>query len=238
MATGGGARSGVDAEDGAPVAGPDPNRDAPADGAGVGGGEPAAGVDFRTLLLDGHVSDIAPRLLGAELRHGERAGTIVEVEAYDGPGDPASHAARGPTPRSDVMFGPPGHLYVYLSYGMHHCANVVCGPDGVGSAILVRAIEPTAGLSSMWSDRPKARTERDLASGPGKLCAALGIDRRHDRVDLLDEGSPVRLLAPAGWTPGQVSEVAVGRRVGITKAVERPWRFAVAGNPHVSRPHP
>ncbi|MEM7342326.1 MAG: DNA-3-methyladenine glycosylase [Actinomycetota bacterium] len=185
--------------------------------------------------LEGRASEIAPRLLGAELWCGDRAGRIVEVEAYEGLDDPASHAYRGPTPRAGVMFGPPGVLYVYRSYGIHWCANVVCGPEGTGSALLVRAIEPLAGVEAMWTDRPKARTERDLGSGPGKLCAALGITGDHTHGALLDPGSPVRLA------PGiEVDAAAVvsGVRVGITKAVDRPWRFAVAGNPHVSRPRP
>ncbi len=188
---------------------------------------------LEAVLAGADVTEIAPRLLGTRLRVGEREGRIVEVEAYDGPGDPASHAARGPTPRSEVMFGPPGRLYVYLSYGVHHCANVVCGPEGQGSAVLIRAIEPLAGVEAMWRDRPKARRERDLGSGPGKLCAALGIDHRHNRVDLLDPVSPVTL---SDRDDVDALQVVAGPRVGITKAVERPWRFAIAGNPHVSRP--
>ncbi|MEM8923685.1 MAG: DNA-3-methyladenine glycosylase [Actinomycetota bacterium] len=185
--------------------------------------------------LSGRGHEIAPRLLGCELRCGDRAGRIVEVEAYEGPDDAASHAHRGPTERSKVMFGRAGLLYVYRSYGIHWCANVVCGPEGTGSALLVRAVEPTAGVDAMWDDRPKARRETDLASGPGKLCAALGIDGGHYGVDLLDPTSPVHLVE---GRPAAADEVAVGTRVGITKAVERPWRFAVAGNPHVSRPRP
>ena len=184
------------------------------------------------------VVEVAPRLLGVLVRCGDRLGRIVEVEAYAGAEDPASHAFRGPTPRNEVMFGPPGHLYVYRSYGIHWCANVVCGPAGEASAVLLRAIEPEAGLEAMWADRPKARTEVDLGSGPGKLCAALGIDHRHNGADLFDPASPVRLeVDPAGADHGpDGAAVAVGPRVGITKAVDRPWRFALADNPHVSRP--
>ncbi len=178
---------------------------------------------------------IAPRLLGCTLRHGERAGIIVEVEAYEGTDDAASHAFRGPTPRSAVMFERAGLLYVYRIYGMHWCANVVCGPEGTGSALLIRALEPTAGVDAMWPDRPKAKRPIDLASGPGKLCAALAVDGDHYGVDLLDPASAVRL--EPGTAPA-VDDVAIGPRVGITKAMERPWRFAVVDNPHVSRPRP
>lgn len=133
------------------------------------------------------------------------------------------------------MFERAGLLYVYRIYGMHWCANVVCGPEGTGSALLIRALEPTAGVEAMWSDRPKATRPTDLASGPGKLCAALGIDGDHYGADLLDPASPVRL--DSGPSP-VLHEVAIGPRIGITKAVERPWRFAVADNPHVSRARP
>lgn len=187
------------------------------------------------LLSEGHVAEIAPKLLGMELRCGDRAGVIVEVEAYAGSADPASHAYRGPTARTEVMFGPPGRLYVYRSYGVHWCANVVCRPAGEASAVLIRALEPTDGVEEMWTDRPKARVESDLASGPGKLCAALGIDSTHNSVDLLDDGNSVRLVASPRC---ESFDVVYGRRIGISKAVDRPWRFAVAQNRHVSRPRP
>ncbi len=191
-------------------------------------------VDLGSLLL-GRPSEIAPRLLGATIVVGRRAGRIVEVEAYEGPDDPASHAYSGPTPRNQTMFGPAGHLYVYRSYGIHWCANIVCGPPGTAGAALVRAVEPTRGEAAMWADRPKAKRETDLASGPGKLCAALGIGGEHDGVDLLSARSPVRLQA---GSPLERRDVAVGVRIGITKAADRPWRFAEVGNRHVSRPHP
>lgn len=192
----------------------------------------------REDLASTAVVELAPRLLGLTLQHGDRAGRIVEVEAYAGADDPASHAFRGPTPRTEVMFGPPGRLYVYRSYGIHWCANIVCRSAGEASAVLVRAVEPVAGVETMWSERPKARVETDLASGPGKLCAALGIDHRHNGVDLLDEDSAVRLLAEPDSLAGRepAFEVLAGPRVGITKAVDRRWRFAIANNPHVSRP--
>ena len=189
----------------------------------------------RTDLAERHVRDIAPDLLGQVLRCGDRSGVIVEVEAYEAGSDAASHAHRGPTPRNEVMFGPPGRLYVYRSYGIHWCAIVVCRPEGEASAVLIRAVEPLAGVDEMWPDRPKAKTLTDLASGPGKLCAALGIDDRHDGADLFDAQGVVKLVSPA--SPSSF-RVARGRRIGITKAVERPWRFAVADNAHVSRPRP
>ncbi|MEL7156092.1 MAG: DNA-3-methyladenine glycosylase [Actinomycetota bacterium] len=194
--------------------------------------------------MAGRASEIAPRLLGHTLHCGARWGTIVEVEAYEGSDDPASHAFRGPTARSAVMFEAPGLLYVYRIYGMHWCANVVCGPEGTGSALLVRALEPGGGIDAMWPDRPKARALTDLASGPGKLCAALGLSSAHNGVDLLAPDGAVRLGRPtdgvSGPGPGAVAGDAVvaGPRVGISKAVARPWRFALAANPHVSRPRP
>ena len=171
-------------------------------------------------------------LLGAILRVGDRAGRIVEVEAYEGANDPASHAATGPTRRNAVMFGAAARLYVYRIYGMHWCANVTSGAVGEPGAVLIRAIEPVDGTEQMWPARPKARTETDLGSGPGKLCAALGITGDHDGVDLRDSGSPVCLDRPTT----KVSAVVRGPRIGITKAVDYPWRFAEADNPHVSRP--
>jgi DNA-3-methyladenine glycosylase len=199
---------------------------------------PSAQFESGFAWLAGRASSIAGCLLGQEIRCGNRAGLIVEVEAYEGSDDPASHAFRGPTPRNTVMFGPPGRLYVYRSYGIHWCANVVCGPPGLASALLLRAIEPVAGLEEMWADRPKARVPADLGSGPGKLCAALGLHGDHDGADLLAPGSPVRLVArPVTAGPGAVA-VLRGPRIGITRAVERPWRFALAGNQHVSRPRP
>lgn len=185
--------------------------------------------------LGGRALTIAPLLLGSVLVCGDRAGRIVEVEAYEGPDDPASHAYRGPTDRTRVMFDRAGLLYVYRSYGVHWCANVVCGAEGQGSALLIRAVEPTAGIERMWADRPKARREVDLASGPGKLCAALGIDDSHYGADLLARTGAVR-LEPG--EPVDRAQVVCGPRVGISKAVERPWRFALRDNPHVSRPRP
>jgi DNA-3-methyladenine glycosylase len=176
--------------------------------------------------------ELAPLLLHKVLVHGECAGRIVEVEAYR-EDDEASHSYRGRTARNGTMFGPPGLLYVYFSYGMHWCANVVCGAEGTGAAVLLRALEPLAGIERMRERRPAARTERDLCSGPGKLTRALGLERSHDGWDLargagdgpflLDDGTP----PPA--RPGR------GPRIGITKATEKPWRFFAEGSPFVSR---
>ena len=183
--------------------------------------------------LDVRALDLAPSLLGATLRVGDRAGRIVETEAYEGADDPASHAASGRTSRNAAMFGPAGHLYVYRIYGMHWCANVVCGQDGTAGAVLIRAVEPLEGVAQMWADRPKARVETDLASGPGKLCAALGISGEHDGTDLLSGSGVLQLIDGPAVPP---SDIVSGPRVGISKAADRPWRFAIADNAHVSKP--
>ncbi len=195
-------------------------------------------------LVGARPRDAAPGLLGLLLEvetddGGPVSGRIVEVEAYEGSNDPASHAWSGPTARNDVMFGPAGRLYVYRSYGIHWCANIVCGPEGQAGAVLLRAVEPVEGIERMWSRRPKARTERDLCSGPGKLCAALDISGVHNGVDLLDSHSPVRLArreVAHQRTDSPVSDrVVSGPRIGISRATDRPWRFALAGSPHLSR---
>lgn len=181
---------------------------------------------------------VAPELLGCRLVRVDdegirRVGRIVEVEAYLGEADPASHAYRGPTPRTQVMFGRAGHLYVYRSYGIHWCANVVCGDEGVAAAVLLRALEPVDGLEAMYADRPKAKRDRDLASGPGKLCAALGITGADGDTDLCGRTNAVYLETGSGPS----DEIWQGPRVGISTAVDRPWRFWVAHNPHVSGQH-
>jgi DNA-3-methyladenine glycosylase len=152
---------------------------------------------------------------------------IVEVEAYD-QDDPASHGFRGRTERTGSMFGPPGHAYVYRSYGIHWCLNLVCAEEGRAEAALVRALEPTHALEAM-RERRGLDAARALCSGPGKLCQALGITRVHDGL-ALDE--PPFGLHPANSEP----QLVVGRRIGITRAVEQPWRYGLAGSPFLSRP--
>lgn len=193
-------------------------------------------LDVETWIGSRRALEVAPLLLNKVLRHatpaGPVAGRIVEVEAYEGADDPASHAFRGVTPRNRVMFGPAGRLYVYLSYGVHHCANIVCGPPGTASAVLVRALDPLVGLEQMQCRRAKAKRVTDLASGPGKLCQALGIDRSHDGW-VLGAGTPISLVDDGVAPP---REPVARARVGISSATDRPWRFYVPGNPNVSRP--
>jgi DNA-3-methyladenine glycosylase len=187
-----------------------------------------------TGVLDGPVWQAAPLLLGAVLRLGPVAVRLVEVEAYDGPHDPASHAYRGRTDRNAVMFGPPGHLYVYFSYGMHWAANVVCGPDGTASGVLLRAGEVVDGLDVARSRRGRAG-DRDLARGPGRLTQALGLSAEHKGSYLFD-GGPVTLTLPDQPLPA----VSSGPRVGVSAAADRPWRFWETGSAYVSayRRHP
>lgn len=179
---------------------------------------------------------VAPELLHKVLVHGGRAVRLVEVEAYAGADDPGSHAYRGPTPRTRVMFGPAGHLYVYFTYGRYWCANAVCGDEGEPGGVLLRAGEPLAGLDEMAAARPTARRHRDLASGPARLCQAMGIDGGHDGIDLVT-GTDLVILDD-GTTPP--AEPTVTTRIGLTRGHEHPWRWLVADNDHVSpgRPGP
>jgi DNA-3-methyladenine glycosylase len=186
--------------------------------------------------------EVAPELLGKLLvrRQGRvvRAGRIVEVEAYRGGGDAASHAYRGETRRNATMFGPGGLLYVYFTYGMHYCANVTCWPAGTAGAVLLRALAPEAGEAEMRAARGgTAVRARDLCSGPGRLCAALGIDRRLDGADLVAGDRGVQVVDDGHEVPA--AGVAVSERVGLSERVGEaaawPWRFFVAGDPHVSR---
>ena len=169
--------------------------------------------------LAGDASDVAPFLLNKLLVHGGCVGRIVEVEAYR-EDDPASHTHRGRTERNAVMFGPPGHLYVYFTYGMHHCANVVTGPVGAGAAVLLRAVEPLAGLELM-RDRRDGRSQ--LADGPAKLCQAFAIGPEHNGADLCRSDGPG--LFDDGIAPPDAP--LIGPRVGISKAVDVPWRWRV-----------
>ena len=177
---------------------------------------------------------VAPELLNKVVACGGRAGRIVEVEAYCGGEDPGSHAYRGRTARNATMFGPPGHLYVYFSYGVHWCANMVCGPDGVGVAVLLRALAPVRGIEEMRVARGSAvRRDRDLCSGPGKLCQALGITRAHDGADLVS-GDRAVTIVDDGVPPPDAPAVAL--RVGLTAGADFPWRWYVPGDPNISRP--
>lgn len=196
-------------------------------------------MPVRRTLLAGPVLDVAPTLLGMVLRRTTPEGVVAvrltEVEAYDGPNDPGSHAYRGQTPRNAVMFGPPGHLYVYFTYGMHFCMNISAGPDGQPSAVLLRAGEIIEGIELARKRRANVLVDRDLARGPARMCVALGIGREDDGVDLLAAGSPIQLLPGAGFD----GEPATGPRVGLREAAEWPWRFWIPGDPTVSpyRPH-
>ena len=178
---------------------------------------------------------VAPDLLSKVLVVGGRSGRIVEVEAYAGGEDPGSHAYRGRTARNASMFGPPGLLYVYRSYGIHWCANAVCGDEGVGVAVLLRALAPLTGVEEMRAARPGIARDRDLCSGPGRLCQALGLTGAHDGADLVtaDRGP---FLSDDGTPPP--ADPASSRRVGLTNGAEHPWRWYVAGDPNVSRGRP
>jgi len=183
-------------------------------------------------LLAGPVLPAARGLLGCEISAGGVTVRITEVEAYAGTdGDPASHAYRGRTARNAVMFGPAGFLYVYFTYGMHWCANVVTGVEGEASAVLLRA-GLVVGGADLARERRRSTVERDLARGPARLCQALGVDRTAYGADLLAPDSPVRLSPPV--TPVPDSLVAAGPRVGVTGALDREWRFWIDGDPTVS----
>jgi DNA-3-methyladenine glycosylase len=158
---------------------------------------------------------------------------IVETEAYLGLSDPASHAYRGPTPRSEVMFGPPAHLYVYFTYGMHYCVNVVTEPDGIAGAVLLRAAAVEEGVTAVSARRGEAIAVAALLRGPGNLCRGLGITRADDGIDILDPGSRVHVEEGTGTPP-----IAIGTRVGIRQAADRLLRFSWVGDPAVSRPAP
>jgi DNA-3-methyladenine glycosylase len=174
------------------------------------------------------VPEVAPRLLGAVLRHGPVAVRLTELEAYEGATDPASHAFRGRTVRNAVMFGPPGHLYLYFTYGMHWAGNISCGAEGVGSGVLMRAGEIIDGIELARSRRGNVR-DRDLARGPGRLTQALGLHAEHKGCDLFGDG-PVTLAPPAELA----GMIMVGPRVGVSVEADRPWRFWIGDSSFVS----
>lgn len=186
-------------------------------------------------FLQGVAQEVAPRLLGCELvrtinGHTLR-GRIVETEAYDQT-DAASHSYRGQTPRTEIMFGPAGRLYVYFTYGMHYCCNVVVGDEGRGAAVLIRALEPLEGQIPMSESRQKPQSSILLTNGPGKLCQAMQISRRLNGSNLMEEESEVRLVTHDSLRDEEIIRTT---RVGITQAMDVPWRFYIKGNPYISR---
>ncbi|HEY4779762.1 MAG TPA: DNA-3-methyladenine glycosylase, partial [Solirubrobacterales bacterium] len=191
---------------------------------------PQRGARLGADFFDRSVHDVAPDLIGCRLLFDGVGGTIVETESYERD-DPACHAYVGLTDRTEILFGPPGFAYVYLSYGIHSLLNFVAEAEGEAAAVLIRALEPSAGLEAMRARRG-GRPDGELCSGPGKLTEALGIGLERNGADL--DRDPFLLLAPDGEPPA----VVTGPRIGITKAVDRPWRFSAAGNRFVSRPRP
>jgi DNA-3-methyladenine glycosylase len=181
-------------------------------------------------FYDRSVHDVARDLIGCVVRHGETAGRIVETESYH-MDEPACHAFVGLTERTSTLFGPPGHAYVYFSYGIHSLLNAVCEPEGVGAAVLIRALEPVDGIDVMRARRGLQRAE-DLCSGPGKLTQALAIGLDLNGTSLVD--GAIAISAREGREP----RIVVGERIGITKAADLPWRFCDADSRHVSRPWP
>ena len=187
---------------------------------------PKLGKPLKRSFFARSVHDVAPDLIGATLLVDGVGGIIVEVEAYHHT-DPAAHSFRGPTPRNRVMFGPPGFAYVYRSYGIHWCANFVCEKEGSASAVLIRALQPTHGISAMRRRRG-LHDERVLCSGPGKLCEALAVTIKHSELPL--DAPPIALHARTGKV-----EIASGLRIGITKAVDLPWRYGLKGSKFLSK---
>jgi DNA-3-methyladenine glycosylase len=181
---------------------------------------------LRRDFFERSVHEVAPALVGCVLLVAGAGGRIVEVEAYDSD-DPASHGYGGRTSRNASMFGPPGHTYVYRSYGIHWCLNLVCGAEGVAEAVLLRAIEPTRGIEAMRARR-RLVDERLLCSGPGRLCQALGVTGDHD-------GRPLDAAPFALHGPGKPIELVHGPRIGISRAADRQWRYGAAGSRFVSR---
>jgi DNA-3-methyladenine glycosylase len=195
-------------------------------------------------FFDRPATRVAPDLLGCVLVHdspdGLVAAVIVETEAYAGRADQASHAFRGETARNAVMFGPPGHAYVYFSYGAHFCVNLVCQPAGEASAVLLRAGRVTEGTQLAVRRRARTRppAERELARGPGRLCQALGITSGLNGADVCSAASPLRIAPGMPPWPAPAASISAGPRVGISRAAERPWRFWLTGEPSVSAYRP
>jgi DNA-3-methyladenine glycosylase len=192
-------------------------------------------------FLARHSVQVAPDLLGCVLEHQTPAGLVAvrltEVEAYEGEADPASHAYRGRTRRNAVMYGPPGHAYVYFTYGMHFCVNLVCLPEGSASAVLLRAGAVIEGADLARARRARSAAvvaSRDLARGPARLCQALGIDGALDGADVCVANSPLRIRWPDAGTQDRSARIRTGPRVGIAQAAEVPWRFWLDGEPSVS----
>jgi DNA-3-methyladenine glycosylase len=182
---------------------------------------------LRKSFFNRSVHEVAPELIGATLLFSGAGGVIVELEAYHHT-EPAAHSYGGETERNAVMFGPPGYAYVYQSYGIHWCLNFVCEPAGSASAVLIRALEPTEGLAAMRRRR-KTDEARLLCSGPGRLTEALGVTRAHNALAL--DAPPFEL-----WARTEAPKIAVGPRIGITKAVELPWRYGLEGSRYLSKP--
>jgi DNA-3-methyladenine glycosylase len=191
------------------------------------GGLPPAPTLARSFFAR-DTATVARDLLGAVLRHGPLAGRIVETEAYLGSGDQAAHSFAGLTQRTRAIFGPPGHAYVYFSYGLHCCLNFVAEPEGTPGCVLIRALEPLEGLDAMFARRPEAKVIRDLCSGPGKLTQALGITLAHYGADLT--AGPLTVHPAA-----ERCEIGVSPRIGITKSADLTLRFFIRDNKHVSR---
>jgi DNA-3-methyladenine glycosylase len=200
-----------------------------AQGAKSGAGAPALGKPLKRGFFARSVHEVAPDLIGATLLFNGVGGVIVELEAYHHT-EPAAHSYNGPTPRNQVMFGPPGFVYVYRSYGIHWCVNFVCEKEGSASAVLIRALEPTHGLAAMRRRR-RLDEDRALCSGPGKLTEALGITREHNGLAL--DTPPFALHARKGKV-----DVVSGIRIGLTKAVDLPWRYGLKDSKFLSRPFP
>ena len=188
---------------------------------------PRLGNPLKRAFFARSVHEVAPDLIGATLLVDGVGGIIVEVEAYHHT-EPAAHSYRGPTPRNLVMFGPPGFAYVYRSYGIHWCVNFVCEKEGSASAVLIRALQPTHGLAAMRRRR-KLQDERTLCSGPGKLTQALGITHAHDGLPL--DAPPIALFSRT-----EKPEIVAGVRIGLTKAVDLPWRYGLKGSKFLSKP--